>query len=152
MHIPILYYPANQDVMHEFKIVGLYKYKRWDFSANWIFRNRKTIYSSFWCLYSHTAWMVQLRISFTVTSKNSVRLPDYHRFDVSATYKLLMGNKADKKRRELGSVSFSLFNLYNRTNVWYKQFTIEDGKIIETKYKLSRNNTEYNSLIKTKIE
>ncbi|HEY1039915.1 MAG TPA: TonB-dependent receptor, partial [Bacteroidia bacterium] len=27
------YFPANQDVTHEFKIVALYKYKRWDFSA-----------------------------------------------------------------------------------------------------------------------
>lgn len=31
------YYPANQDVRHEFKIVGLYNYRRFDFSANWIF-------------------------------------------------------------------------------------------------------------------
>ena len=31
------YYPANQDVTHEFKIVSLYKLKRWDFSASWVF-------------------------------------------------------------------------------------------------------------------
>jgi hypothetical protein len=126
-----IYYPANQDVRHEFKIVGLYKYKRWDFSANWIFATGRP-YTAPSGAYTITLLDGSTQDFFTVTSKNSVRLPDYHRFDVSATYKLLMGNKADTKRRELGSVSFSLFNLYNRTNVWYKQFTIVDGKIIET--------------------
>ncbi len=43
-----------------------------------------------------------------------------------------MGRKGDKRRRELGTVSFSLFNLYNHINIWYKQFLIEEGEILET--------------------
>jgi hypothetical protein len=43
-----------------------------------------------------------------------------------------MGREGDKKRREIGYVSFSLFNLYNHKNIWYKQYTIEEGKVIET--------------------
>jgi ferric enterobactin receptor len=43
-----------------------------------------------------------------------------------------MGKPEDKRRRELGTVSFSLFNVYNHTNIWYKQFSIADGTIIET--------------------
>jgi hypothetical protein len=125
------YYPANQDVRHEFKAVGMYKYKRWDFSANWIFATGRP-YTAPSGAYTITLLDGSTQDFFTVTSKNSVRLPDYHRFDVSATYKLLMGNRGEKKRRELGSVSFSIFNLYNHKNIWYKQFTIEDSKIIET--------------------
>ena len=68
---------------------------------------------------------------FTVTSKNSIRLPDYHRFDVSATYKLLMGRRGDLRRRELGQSVLVFFNLYNHKNIWYKQFTIVDSQIIE---------------------
>jgi ferric enterobactin receptor len=125
------YYPANQDVTHEFKIVGLYKYRRWDFSANWIFATGRP-YTAPSGAYSIALLDGTTKDFFTVTSKNSVRLPDYHRFDVSATYKLLMGRRADKRRRELGSLSFSVFNVYDRRNIWYKQFTIEEGKIIET--------------------
>ena len=62
----------------------------------------------------------------------ALRLPDYHRCDISANYKLLAGMREDKKRREIGYLGFSIFNLYNRTNVWYKQYTIEDGSILET--------------------
>ncbi len=125
------YFPANQDVTHEFKIVGLYKHRRWDFSANWIYATGRP-YTAPSGAYTITLLDGTAKEFFTVTSKNSVRLPDYHRLDIAATYKLLMGWKGDKKRRELGNVSISLFNLYNRKNVWYKQYVIEDGEIIET--------------------
>jgi ferric enterobactin receptor len=125
------YYPANQDVRHEFKIIGQYKYKRWDFSANWIFASGRP-YTAPSGAYTITLLDGSTQDFFTVTDKNSVRLPDYHRLDVSGTYKLVLGRRGDNKRREIGSISFSLFNLYNHKNIWYKQFTIVDSKIIET--------------------
>ena len=125
------YFPANQDVTHEFKIVGLYKYKRWDFSANWIYATGRP-YTAPSGAYTITLLDGSTRDFFTVTTKNSIRLPDYHRLDIAANYKLLMGRRGDDKRRELGTVSFSIFNLYNRQNIWYKQFAIESGEIIET--------------------
>lgn len=51
---------------------------------------------------------------------------------MAINYKLLGGVKGDKKRREIGYVGFSVFNLYNRINTWYKQYSIEDGQVIET--------------------
>lgn len=125
------YYPANQDVTHEFKIVSLYKYKRWDFSANWIFATGRP-YTAPSGAYSVTLLDGSTQDFFTVTSKNSLRYPDYHRLDISATYKLLLGTRYDVRRRDIGYISFSLFNLYNRQNIWYKQFTIVNGKVIET--------------------
>jgi ferric enterobactin receptor len=125
------YFPANQDVTHEFKIVGLYNFKRWDFSATWIYATGRP-YTAPSGAYTMTLLDGTTQDFFTVTTKNSIRLPDYHRFDVSATYKLLMGRREDKKRRELGTVSFSIFNVYNHKNIWYKQFAIESGEIIET--------------------
>jgi ferric enterobactin receptor len=125
------YFPANQDVTHEFKIVGLYHYRRWDFSTNWIFATGRP-YTAPSGAYTLTLLDGTTQDFFTVTTKNSIRLPNYHRLDISATYKLLMGRKVDTKRRELGSVSFSIFNLYNHQNIWYKQYAIESGEIIET--------------------
>jgi ferric enterobactin receptor len=125
------YFPANQDVTHEFKIVGLYKFRRWDFSANWIFATGRP-YTAPSGAYSINLLDGTTQDYFTVTSKNSVRLPDYHRLDISANYKLLLGFQGDKIRKEIGYISFSLFNVYNRKNIWYKQYTIESGNLIET--------------------
>ena len=125
------YYPANQDVTHEFKIVGLYKYKRWNFSANWIFATGRP-YTAPSGAYSITLLDGTEKDYFTVTSKNSLRLPDYHRLDIAANYKLLMGKSGDKKRREIGYIGFSLFNVFNHLKIWYKQYTIESGKVLET--------------------
>ncbi|MCW3084422.1 MAG: outer rane receptor protein [Bacteroidetes bacterium] len=120
-------YPASQDVTHEFKIVGLYKYKRWDFSATWIFATGRP-YTAPSGAYTITLLDGTTQDYFTVTAKNSLRLPDYHRADISVNYKLLVG----EKRRDIGYIGFSIFNVYNRTNVWYKQYSIVDGQIIET--------------------
>lgn len=125
------YYPANQDVTHEFKAVGMYKYKRWDFSATWIFATGRP-YTAPSGAYTVTLLDGTEKDYFTVTSKNALRLPDYHRFDISAQFKLLEGDRTVKKRKELGYIGFSIFNVYNRKNVWYKQYSIEDGQIIET--------------------
>jgi hypothetical protein len=125
------YFPANQDVTHEFKVVGLYKYKRWDFSATWIFATGRP-YTAPSGAYSVELLDGTTQDFFTVTTKNGLRLPNYHRADVSANYKLLLGQKGDKKRRDIGYIGFSIFNLYNRTNVWYKQFSIDEGVITET--------------------
>jgi hypothetical protein len=125
------YYYANQDVTHEFKAVLLYKYKRWDFSATWVYATGRP-YTAPSGAYTITLLDGSTQDFFTVTSKNGLRLPDYHRCDISVNYKLLHGVKGDKRRREIGYVGFSVFNLYNRTNTWYKQYSIEEGEVIET--------------------
>lgn len=125
------YYPANHDATHEFKIVALYSYKRWDFSITWIYATGRP-YTAPSGAYSISLLDGTTQDFFTVTAKNGLRLPDYHRCDLAANYKLLAGMKEDKRRREIGYLGFSIFNLYNRTNIWYKQFSIEDGQIIET--------------------
>lgn len=125
------WFPANQDVRHEFKLVAMYEYKRWDFSATWIFATGRP-YTAPSGGYSVELLDGSTQDYFTVTSKNGMRLPDYHRADISATFKLLAGTSGDKRRREIGYLGFSIFNLYNRTNVWYKTYTIESGSLIET--------------------
>jgi hypothetical protein len=125
------YYHANQDVTHEFKAVSMYKHKRWDFSATWIFATGRP-YTSPSGGYDLNLLDENTETYFTVTEKNSLRLPNYHRLDLSANYKLLAGSSGDKRRRDIGYLGFSIFNFYNRTNVWFKQYAIEESEIIET--------------------
>ena len=61
-------------------------------------------------------------------TKNSSRLPDYHRMDIGVNYHL----RSSETGREWGNIGLSVFNLYNRRNIWYKQYQIIDGNIIET--------------------
>ena len=61
-----------------------------------------------------------------IGERNNARYPDYHRLDLSATYDFNMGEKGK------GALSFSVFNVYNRKNIWYKEFEVEDGELIET--------------------
>jgi len=122
-------FPAAQDVTHEFHLVGIYTYKRWNFSATWIYATGRP-YTSPSGAYQVTLLDGTTQDFFTVTSKNSLRLPDYHRMDLAINYKLLRGE--GKKRKEIGYIGFSIFNVYNRINVWYKQYTIVDSQIIET--------------------
>ncbi|MDB5255662.1 MAG: outer rane receptor protein [Chitinophagaceae bacterium] len=122
------YYPASQDVTNEFKTVFLYKLKKWSFSATWIYGTGKP-YTAPSGGYNVTLLDGSTQSYYTVTAKNGQRLPAYHRADLAVNY-ILFGGK--KERREIGYIGLSVFNVYNRTNVWYKQYAITDGQITQT--------------------
>jgi hypothetical protein len=67
-----------------------------------------------------------------VGDKNGARLPAYHRLDLAGTYGWRFGNGRS------ASLGVSLFNTYNRYNVWYKEFTAVEGEIVENDIGLMR--------------
>jgi hypothetical protein len=50
--------------------------------------------------------------------RNTARLPDYHRLDVSAQYRFSIGKMK-------ASIGLSIFNFYNRLNVQSRSFFVE---------------------------
>lgn len=122
-------FAANQDAPHEFKSVAIYNHKRWGFSATWIYASGRP-YTAPSGAYTVTLLDGSEQEYFTVTSKNALRLPNYHRADISVTYKIL--RSVGERKKDIGSIGFSIFNIYNRKNIWYKQFSIVDSTIIET--------------------
>lgn len=120
-------FPASHDVTHEFKIIGLYKWKNWDFGATWIFATGKP-YTAPEGGYEIGLLDGESQDFITVGEKNGLRLPDYHRLDLSATYNFSLG--ADNKVP--GSLGLSLFNVYDRKNLWYKEFEVQEGELLET--------------------
>lgn len=116
---------ASNDVTHEFKIVNTYKWHNWDFALNWIFASGKP-YTRPEGIYQVTLPDGQVKEYFNASVKNGCRLPDYHRMDVAATYNFKLSHKYPC------TLNFSLFNLYNRTNIWYKEFQIVDSEVVET--------------------
>ncbi len=120
------YFPADQDIRHEFKSINMYHMDRWNFSAVFIFSTGHP-YTAPLSTYSFTSAAGNVSTYYNVSNKNAERLPDYHRLDLSATYDLLKisGNK-------IGSIGISLFNVYNHTNIWYKEYQIQNNQAITT--------------------
>lgn len=116
-------YPALHDQTHEFKIVGVHEFGNWIFSSTWIYATGKP--------YTEPIGVEEVAVTDRLTinqvvvgEKNGARLPDYHRMDFSVSYKFKIGENDCL----LGA---TLFNLYNRKNVWYKEFDVVEGELIE---------------------
>ena len=122
-------FPANHDATHEVKLVGSYKMGRWTFAGTWIFATGKP--------YTAPTGAYELEYAdgssttfLSIGDKNGFRLPDYHRLDLSASMEFFLGDSGS------GNLSFSIFNFYNRENVWYKTFEIIEDELVETNVNL----------------
>jgi ferric enterobactin receptor len=105
-------YYSDQDVRHQLKLVGTYKWRKWDLALTQIFSTGRPYTSII------GAYQVQLldgsKRDFTLPSdKNANRLLAYSRMDFSAVYNV-----------KWGSIGVSVFNVMNRQNVWYKRFQV----------------------------
>lgn len=105
---------ALHDQLHEIKVVQTYEVIDWYFSANFIYGSGRPFSEP------SGRYSIELlngrELSYVgVGPKNGSRLSPYHRMDVSVHRKFKIGEaKAD--------LGFSIFNLYGRTNIWYKEF------------------------------
>lgn len=123
------YYPSNFDKPHVLSnSITLDLSKRWSFSSNFTYSTGRPI-SAPTARYSLGG--VRL-VHFS--ERNQVRIPDYHRLDVSFNLK---GNlKVDQKLKT--SWSFGVYNLYGRKNpytVFFGERSIRD--VAFTPYQLS---------------
>jgi hypothetical protein len=107
------WYPAVYDRTNDISVVANYKpAKKWDFSAVFIYGTGKlfTPVRGF--------FFVEQNVNLFYGPRNSARLDDYHRLDLSATYT----PRPDSKRRFKGSWTFSVYNTYNRKNPFFVNF------------------------------
>ncbi len=117
-------FPALHDQQHELKAVGTYSAAGWTLSSSWT-GGSGTPYTA-----PQSEYAIELldgsTLGFThVGEKNGIRLPAYHRLDLSATRRFdLFGTKAN--------VSLSVFNLYDRQNVWYREFDLSQTPVVVT--------------------
>ena len=121
-------FSALHDQRHEFKTVHSYEFENWRFAATFVFASGKPFTEpsgqySIELLDGETAGFI------SVGAKNGSRLPPYHRLDLSAHYL----HKVGKFEMDFG---LSVFNFYNRRNVWYREydFTEQPPVISEVRY------------------
>ena len=119
---------ANQDVTHEFKLVGNYKLGKVTLGATFVYATGRP-YTAPTGFYQIELLDGSISDFFEVSDKNELRFDDYHRFDLSATYDFNLGGSK-------GSMGLSLFNIYGRRNTWYKEYEVIEGELLETEVSL----------------
>ncbi len=104
-------YSARQDRTHDFSITGIYKLNdTWTFSLNWIYYTGDAV------TYPSGKYTVAGNTLNLFTSRNGSRMPDYHRLDLGATLQFHKSNTSET------SLTFSLYNAYNRKNAYTISF------------------------------
>jgi hypothetical protein len=130
-------FPGSQDQRHEVKLVNVYEFGGWTGSGTWVYGSGKPYtepvgFESLAPPDGFPAGFPGFSIDrIVVGPKNGARLPAYHRLDVAVHREFALGNGPGK-----GLLSLTAFNLYNRKNVWYKEFNVVDGEIAENNIRL----------------
>lgn len=114
-------FPAKYDRTHDLNVVLSYKINdNWTVAANFVYATGNTMtMPSSWYIYEQDVIM-------EYGGRNSTRMPDYHRLDLSATWsadefktKIIDGKSVVVPRRFKHSVNISVYNLYNRSNPYF---------------------------------
>ena len=114
-------YRSPYDRPHNISIVLNYTFNdRLDISANWIYNTGQPVTYPCGKYTDHG-------VTYPVYNgyRNQNRYPDYHRLDLSATW------KCRKHKTWQGEWNISIYNVYARHNTWAVMFTQSDNNIIQ---------------------
>jgi outer membrane receptor for ferrienterochelin and colicin len=120
-------FPASHERPHEFKSVATYSYGKWSFAATWVFASGQP-YTSPENQYFLELLTGDAQSYIHVSDKNTNRLPEYHRLDISVSYHLVPPTDNWGKRKKNswdGEIGLSIYNLYNNNNVWYRKYDLD---------------------------
>ena len=117
------WYPARYDQRHNLKIVGYYKINdRWTLSANFTYLSgTPTTFPT--DRFTQQEYLIPYN---AFDSRNNVRIPDFHRLDISATLYGKKYNKKGKLRKNRDYFVFGVYNAYARRNpfsIYFSQGT-----------------------------
>jgi hypothetical protein len=132
-------FPAKYDRRHDLSLVGTYELNpRWTFGSAFVFATGNTLtLPSSWYLHDQN-------LIYQYNSRNSTRMPSYHRFDISATlngktsykqYDLDTDSYIDVQKKFKSNWTFSIFNLYNRANPFFL-YIRPSGYLLKGNFKL----------------
>jgi len=105
-------FPANTDIRNDISVVGTYAFNdRWTFGMDFVFKSGKPF------SIPTSRYYMDGELVDQYTERNNVRLPAYHRLDISATYKPIQ-----KSKRFNSEWVFAIYNVYNRMNETFVYF------------------------------
>ena len=120
-------FPADQDRTHEIKLVDVVNFGRWTASATWVLSSGRP--------YTEPVGVEPVVVDgpagtvtferIVVGEKNAARLPTYHRLD------LALNHIWELPSNRTATIGITAFNVYDRANVWYREYTSVEGEIAE---------------------
>ena len=116
-------YRSPYDRPHNISIVVNYEFTdRFNASANWVYNTGQPITYPYGKFTDHGS-------TYAIYNgyRNQSRYPDYHRLDLSVTW------KGKKHKRWQGEWNVSIYNVYGRHNTWAVMFTPGENNTLETK-------------------
>ncbi|MBQ7533547.1 MAG: TonB-dependent receptor [Bacteroidales bacterium] len=116
-------YRSPYDRPHNISIVINYEFTdRFNASANWVYNTGQPITYPYGKFTDHGS-------TYAIYNgyRNQSRYPDYHRLDLSVTW------KGKKHARWQGEWNVSIYNVYGRHNTWAVMFTPGEDNTLETK-------------------
>jgi hypothetical protein len=120
------YYPANHDKPHDVTVTGNYKFsRRFGISSNFNYSTGRPI------TFPVSRYIQRSNVLLQYSARNHYRIPDYMRWDLSAT---LYGNLKSKKIAH-SDWTLSVYNVTGRDNVYSIFFVAREG--VTRGYKLS---------------
>lgn len=133
-------FPAKYDRRHDLSIVGSYKINdRWSVGSAFVYATGNT-------LTLPTAWYLNNQdLMFEYGQRNSTRMPDYHRLDLSITLydkatKIKLdpdtGEEIEFKKRFRSNWVLSVYNVYNRANPYFL-YVDNDGNFLQGDFKIT---------------
>jgi hypothetical protein len=121
------WYAARYDQTHNLKVTGFYDLsKRWSISGNF------ALISGTPTTFPTSVIVVQgIPIPYNADgSRNNVRLPMYHRLDLSARFEGKEFKRDGKKRKNTDYWVFSIYNVYGRKNPFSIYFSQADERYV----------------------
>ena len=116
-------YPAGYDKPHDLAIVVSYDAsERLSLGANWVYTTGSAV------TFPTGKFEFGGQATPIYSSRNGYRLPDYHRLDVSVTWR----SKDKPGKRFQSEWNFSVYNAYGRKNPWVINFVQDPDKPNET--------------------
>ncbi|MEM7371348.1 MAG: TonB-dependent receptor [Bacteroidota bacterium] len=101
-------FSARQDRTHDVSVVAIYEPNpKWSFSGSWVYYTGDAV------TFPTGSYVVDGQLVSLYTERNSYRMPDYHRLDLSATW---YGKNPNT------SLNASLYNAYGRKNAYTIDF------------------------------
>lgn len=115
-------YRSPYDRPHNISIVINYEFNdRFNASANWVYNTGQPITYPYGKFTDHGS-------TYAIYNgyRNQSRYPDYHRLDLSVTW------KGKQHKRWQGEWNVSIYNVYGRHNTWAVMFTPGENDTLET--------------------
>lgn len=110
-------YPSTYDRINDIVVVANYQIsKKWDFNGNFVFATGNTFTPL------RSLFFIDQKLNLDYGDRNSLRLPNYHRMDLGATY-----TPHPEKKGFSSSWTFSVYNAYNQQNPFFVYYDVKNS-------------------------